>query len=251
MIKLIAILFISLIFCSCNNKELNSSTSIQNEFQNKKIEEATKKLNEKVLETGSSPAGIRFIEISKQVTSRTRELINRVDNDEKITSLDIEELIKLVNYKKDTIRIDTTFIIKAFEEYRATGTDDFTTSLLLFNFSVIENTRDLFANFFYNVEYFKPIVISEKFTIKKGETFNGTAILQAKMVGIKYIYKIEDPQTDEGFVKVPSWASSDYDGIVQIKGITPGTHKVKLRTTQIANGEERAFEGEFDLTVTR
>ncbi|MEM1001269.1 MAG: hypothetical protein AAGH46_01310 [Bacteroidota bacterium] len=70
------------------------------------------------------------------------------------------------------------------------------------------------------------------------------------MAAIKYLYEINDPQTEKGFVEFPSWVSSDYDGIVRIKGNAVGTHKIKIRTTQIANGKDRTFEGEFEITVT-
>ncbi|WP_339609308.1 hypothetical protein [uncultured Roseivirga sp.] len=216
-----------------------------------KIQESKSKLNDKVLETGHSPTGERLIEISDQFSNRIDELITRVSNNETINSSDIEKLIGITSFKYDTIKVDTSFINLAFKDYSENSKKEFITSLLLFNLSMIENTRDLFNSYFFDVEYFKPLVISDDFTIKMGETFKGTAISQAKMAAIKYIYEIDDPQTEEGFVELSSWASSGYDGIVEIKGTSVGRHKVKIRTTQIADGKELTFEGEFEITVTK
>lgn len=238
------------IFISCGNERTNTFTVLENNYLKKKIQESKVKLNDMVYQTGYSPAGKRFIEICEQFTNSTDELVKRVADNETISNADIEELIRLANYRFDTIKIDTAFINKAFEDYSANGSNDFATSLLLFNLFTIESTRELFDSYFYDVEYFKPRVISDNFTIKKGETFEGVAISQAKMVTIRYIYEINDPQTEDGFVELPSWTSSDNDGIARIEGKTVGTHKIKIRTTHIAAGKSRTFEDEFEITVT-
>lgn len=112
---------------------MNSLTSIQNDYPKTKIKDSKARLNDKVLETGYSPAGKRFIEICEQFTSQTNELIERISNNEMINSSDIKELISLTNYKYDTIKLDTAFINKAFKDYSANPTSEFATSLLLFN----------------------------------------------------------------------------------------------------------------------
>ncbi len=93
-------------------------------------------------------------------------------------------------------------------------------------------------------------LVRDNFTIKKGETFKGTGISQAKVAAIKYLYEIDDPQTEEGFIELPSWTGSGHDGIVRIKGTNVGIHKVKVRATQMADDKGRTFEGEFEITVT-
>lgn len=75
------------------------------------------------------------------------------------------------------------------------------------------------------------------------------AILQAKKGHVKYHYTMDDPQTPEGFQDLPSWASSEYDGIVRIKGLKAGRHQVKLNATQWHNGKEVTTEGSFEIEV--
>lgn len=248
--NLIKVIFIFLL-CSCEHKQSTTSNQHQIEYLNSKIKSSKNKLENKVLQTGYSPAGKRFIEISEQFTQKTNELINRIFNNEEITRSDIEELEHIVIYKYDTIPLDTAFIYRAFEQYDSKNGSDFITSLLMFNLSTINNTKDLFQSYFFDVEYFNPIVLSDNFTIKKGETFKGTAIAQAKMVAVKYRYQIENPQTDQGYMELPSWASSDYDGIINIKGTKIGTHKIKIKSIHTLNGEDKEFEGEFEITVTK
>lgn len=122
--------------------------------------------------------------------------------------------------------------------------------MLLFNLDVIDNTRELFHSYFQDVEYFNTIVLADDFIIRKGETFKGKAISQAKMVAIRYLYELNDPQTDEGYVALPAHTTSEYDGIISIKGTTVGTHKIKIRSIHDFNGVERIFENEFELIVT-
>ncbi|MEQ6117915.1 hypothetical protein [Reichenbachiella sp. MALMAid0571] len=217
----------------------------------RQIENSKSKLKDKVYETGYSPAGKRFIEISQQVSNRTTELIEKLSTNVAISTTDIDELIEMAKYEYDTIKFDSTFLRKSFENYSSLRTENFETSLLMFNLDVIENARELLSSYFFDVEYFIPVVLSDKFNIKKGETFKGTAILQAKMAAIKYLYEIKDPQTEEGYVQLPAWSTSNYDGIVRIKGTQVGTHKIKIRTTQrYDSGIERTFEEEFEITVT-
>ncbi|MGL1888999.1 MAG: hypothetical protein OCD76_20970 [Reichenbachiella sp.] len=251
MSKFLSFFISAFVFFSCNSERTDSLISIQNGYLRNQIEEAQTKLKEKVIRTGNSTAGRRFIEIGEQISNRTIELIKTLQQNNNIASPDIEALIQMTKNKYGIIKTDTTFIKTAVNDYSSSRTKKFETSLLLFNLNVIESTRQLLHSNFYDVEFFIPIVISNNFTIKKGETFNGTAILQAKMSAIKYIYEIDDPQTDEGFMEVQSWASSNYDGIIRIKGSETGTHKIKIRTTQkYDDGMERAFEEEFEITVT-
>lgn len=239
-----------MVFISCGNERTSTLTAIENNYLKKKIQESKAKLNDMVHQTGYSPAGKRFIEICEQFTNSTDALVKRVADNEIISTADIEELIRVANYQFDTIKIDTAFINNAFEDYSANRSNDFATSLLLFNLSTVESTRELFDSYFYDVEYFKPRVISDKFTIKKGEIFEGTAISQAKMAAIRYRYDVNDPQAGAGFVELPSSTTSgDNDGIERIEGKTGGIHKIKIRTTQIATGKSRTFEDEFEITV--
>lgn len=248
--KYLPIIFAVLVFWSCSDKQSNSANSIQNEFLKKQIENSKSKLKDKAYETGYSPAGKRFIEISQQVSNRTIELIEKLSTNVAIPTTDIDELIEMAKYEYDTIKFDSTFLRKSFENYSSLRTENFETSLLLFNLDVIDEARELLHSYFFDVEYFVPVVLSDKFTIKKGETFKGTAISQAKMVAVKYIYEIDDPQTEEGFVELPAWTTSNYDGIISIKGTQVGTHKIKIRTTQrYDSGVERTFEEEFEVTV--
>ncbi|MBL3657438.1 hypothetical protein [Fulvivirga sediminis] len=248
--KFLMLLLSLLIFESCSNERVDSAVLIKNDYLKTKINEATDKLNDKVLETGSSPAGKRFIRMCEQFSSRTDELIKRISNDSIIELSDLDDLISLTRYKYDTIKVDTAFIKQAFQDYTDNPTKEFATSLLLFNLSTINHVRELFDSYFLAVDFVKPMVISDDYTIRKGETFRGRAISQAKMVAVKYIYEIDDPQTEEGFVELPSEASTNYDGIVRIKGATEGTHKIKIRATQISGGKARKFEEEFEITVT-
>lgn len=181
----------------------------------------------------------------------TQALLDKIDNGEVVNNQEIFDLKGLSYNRYDTIPIDSTFILKAFDEFSQTGNKEvFKISLLLFHSDFINSTIRIFNSYFQKVDYLKPIPIGSRFTIKKGETFSGKAISQAKMVGIKYLYEIDDPQTSEGFFELPSNVSSEYDGIINIKGREVGIHKIKLRSTHWQNGEKVMFENEFELEVT-
>lgn len=247
--KILVVLYTFTILCSCEDRQPTTVNQNQIDFLKSKIEYSKSELNNKVYETGASPGGIKLIEISEQLTAKTAKLISKISNEEKIKLSDIRELEETVQYKNDTIPLDTAFLHQAFNSYNSNNNSDFITSLLIFNLSTINNIRDIFHSYFFDVDFFKPVVVSDNFTIKKGETFKGSAISQAKMIAIKYLYEIDDPQTEEGFIELPSWASNDYNGIINIKGKELGTHKIKIKSIHTLNGEDKEFDGEFEITV--
>lgn len=248
--KIFAVISLLTILCSCEDRQATTINQNQIEFLKSKIVSSKTKLADKVMETGESPGGRKFIEISEQLTAKTEKLIDKISDQEKIELSDIRELEETIRYKYDTIPLDTAFIYEAFNKYKSNNNNsEFITSLLIFNLSTINNIRDLFQSYFFDVDFFKPVVLSDNYTIKKGETFKGSAISQAKMVAIKYLYEIDDPQTEEGFIELPSWSSSDYNGIINIEGKELGTHKIKIKAIHNLNGEDKEFVEEFEITV--
>ena len=181
-----SLVLLVIIFCSCSEQQANNTNALQNQFIEMQIENSRSKLIDKVEDTGYSPAGKRLIELSEQVSDRTNELIAMLSTNNSISASDIEELIEMADDEHATVNFDTTFLKESFKNYNSLDTKNFETSLLLFNLDVVEKAREKLNSYFFDVEYFIPVVLSDKFNIKKGETFKGTAILQAKMVGVKY-----------------------------------------------------------------
>lgn len=247
---IIIIVIISFIVLGCSDQKSSTAFNDQFEFISSKIKSSHDKLITRVEETGYSPAGKKFIEISESVTNKTQELINRVNRGAIPQKQDISDLIASTRYKYDTIPVDSVFIYHSLDAFKHTHDKEvFKMSLLLFNSDLIHNIRELFDGYFQEVDYLKPVAIAKSFEIKKGEIFQGTAISQAKMVAVKYVYELDDPQTMEGYVELPSKASNDYDGIIQIKGVETGIHNIKLKSTHWQNGKQVTFENNFELKV--
>ncbi|MGJ3233733.1 hypothetical protein [Marivirga sp.] len=242
--------FLLLIFlvtaCSDNRDKIYE---VQNQFLLEEIEESNNKLKFRVEETGNSPVGKDLHKVCKKLTKTNIELTNKISKGEQIERKDIQDLIEIAGNTRDKIDIDSTFLFEGFSQYEQTNSIAFTNILLQFNLSTVNNIREHFNSFFPYVDLLNPRVISDKFEIKKGEIFRGTAISEAQMVAVSFKYEIDDSQTDEGFIEIPANASSNYNGIVKIKGLETGQHKIRVRTTQMVNGEEKSFEDYFILTV--
>lgn len=245
------LILLGFLLLSCNKQSTSVDSSNQIEFIKAQINRRSSDLITHVEETGYSPAGKEFIEISEKLSEKTQNLISKIDNGEIPQKEVVHEIIDLANNRYDTIPIDSLFITQAYNKFKQTGNKEiFKVSLLLFNADFINSIHSKFSNYFQHVDYFIPIPVGDKFTIRKGDSFNGMAISQAKMVAIKYLYEIDDPQTDEGFVELPYNVASKYDGIINIKGKEVGVHKIKLRSTHWQNGKKISFENEFELEVT-
>ncbi|UII20530.1 hypothetical protein [Fulvivirga ligni] len=247
--NLLLILF-GLLLLGCNKKSNSVDLSRQKEFVQAQIIGKTHDLNTRVKETGYSLVGREFVKIGEQLNIQTQNLISEIERDQMPSKNAVLDLIAMANNKYDTIAIDSSFITQAYDEFKQTGRkESFILSLLLFNSDFISSIHNQFGSYFQQVDYFEPIAVGDNFSIKKGETFKGKAISQAKMVAVKFLYEIDDPQNDEGFVELPSNVNSKSDGIINIIGKKVGTHKIKLRSTYWQNGKKVSFENEFELEV--
>jgi len=177
-------------------------------------------------------------------------LIHRINTNKEVSNDDISEIINLSKYDQDTVNVNTDLLKNELNEFKKDkNRESIILSLLLFNLDVTESFRETFNNYFYDVDYMKPVVVSKTFTVRKGDDFVGSAILQSKMAAVKFQYEMDDPQTTEGFIELPSYFSSDYNGIVKIKGLDVGMHKIKLRAYHWQNGKKVSFENEFEIEV--
>lgn len=248
--KIIIRLIVVLILAGCRSPQ--PSLVFQIDHLSESIVKKKKLLVQRVEETGSTQLGNSLLEISDKLTNQTDFLIEQIRNDSLPKIEKINEITNIYYPKLLQLRIERNdqFLYESYEEFVDKNNSElFILSLLMYNEHVIRNMIDFHIGGFQCFDNLNPMVLSDGNEIKQGEVFEGLALTEARLIHFPFIYEIDDPQTDEGFVRIPSNTDNFPGGLIRIVGTKVGTHKIKVRSTIRRNGEDDTYPSEFTLKV--
>ena len=113
----------------------------------------------------------------------------------------------------------------------------------------LSNIVDFYFATFQCFDYLNPVVLSERFEIKQGEVFEGIVLTQGGLLREPFIYEYDDPQTDEGLIRISSNSKNVPGGLIRIVGTKVGTHEIKVTSTITRNGKDDTYYNRFTLKV--